>query len=135
MDGKKFCSINLGKRVSFTSDGKLVSGMVVGYPDTGASVLVSFTTDEGWHLDPKHYGYQILVSSPLNVTFWDVPVEKIIFEEILSPKDSLYDYLFTKITDGISDWDVTDLRKLLSLAEKRGADKVLAKMKDVLEDF
>lgn len=134
MDAKKFCSINLGKRVSFTKDGKLVSGMVVGYINTNAFVLVSFTNDEGWHLDPGHYGYQLLISSPLNVTFWNVPVEKIIFGEILS-KDSLYEQLFTKITDGISDWDVTDLRKLLSLAEKRGANKVLAKLKDVLEDF
>lgn len=134
MDAKKFCSINLGKRVSFTKDEKLVSGMVVGYNNTNTFVLVSFTTDEGWHLDLRRYGYQLLISSPLNVTFWNVPVEKIIFGEIL-PKDSLYEQLFTKITDGISDWDVTDLRKLLSLTEKRGANKVLAKLKDVLEDF
>lgn len=137
MDVKQFCSLNLGKRVFFTKDGKLTSGMVVGYIDTKTSVLVSFTTNEGWHLDAKHVGYQMFISSPLNVTFWNVPLKKILIESesTISPKDFLYDYLFTKITDGISDWDASDLAKLLSLAEKRGADKVLAKMKDVLEDF
>lgn len=137
MDVKKFCSLHLGKRAFFTKDGVPSSGMIVGYADTMTSVLVSFPTREGWSLDvnARCCGFQVLVKSPLNVTFWAVSLKNITLDRDISTEDSLYRHLFTKITDGVSDWDVSDLTKLLSLAEKRGADKVLAKMKDVLEDF
>lgn len=137
MDVKKFCSLHLGKRAFFTKDGIPSSGMIVGYADTMTSVLVSFPTCEGWHLDvnARHCGFQVLVKSPLNVTFWAVSLEHIVLERNISSEDSLYRHLFTKITDGVSDWDVSDLTKLLSLAEKRGANKVLTKLKAFLEDF
>lgn len=137
MDVKKFCSLHLGKRAFFTKDGIPSSGMIVGYADTMTSVLVSFPTYEGWRLDvnARHCGFQVLVKSPLNVTFWAVSLENIVLERNISSEDSLYRHLFTKITDGVFDWDVSDLTKLLSLAEKRGANKVLTKLKAVLEDF
>lgn len=137
MNVKEFCSLHIGKRAFFTKDGIPSSGMIVGYADTMTTVLVSFPTYEGWGLDvnARHCGFQVLVKSPLNVSFWAVSLENIMLDRDIYSEEYLYRHLFTKITDGVSDWDISDLTKLLSLTEKRGVDKVLTKLKTVLEYF
>lgn len=76
MTDKDFALSNLGKEVTFLYGGKHRIGIVVGYAEWDhikfSSVIVSMLYESGWSGDVADKDDHILISSPLNMSFWYV---------------------------------------------------------------
>lgn len=76
MTDKDFALSNLGKEVTFLYGGKPRIGMIVGYAEWDyiefSSVIVSMLYKSGWSGDVVDKEDHILISSPLNMSFWYV---------------------------------------------------------------
>lgn len=66
---EEFCLNNLGKEFFLEELDQFV--MIVGY--CLERLIVSLTTDDGWK-DTGFHGDTMLISSPLNVSFWYVSI-------------------------------------------------------------
>lgn len=76
---ENFVKENLGKTVKVTyGTQENATGMIIGMSKDRSGVLISFTTENGWKIDNGIvFHHEILIQSPLNVTYWFVYLNQI----------------------------------------------------------